>query len=144
MNYAIDTETACPRRMTILRAGTGIARAPEGIASGPLWVQMLLSSRKDGEMTAMRTYLEPGAISHWHSHPCGQLLFVLDGVGRVQRQGGEVIEVRAGDSVWFSPGERHWHGATPISPFGYVSVQGVKDGTAVHWFEPVELERGLP
>ena len=138
MNNPFDMNTACPPIMTVQRACSGIVPAPDGIASGPFLVQMLLSSRADGEMTAMRAFIEPGVITHWHSHPRGQLLFVLDGVGLVQRDGGDIIEIRAGDAVWFAPGERHWHGATPASPFSYLSVQPVKNGTAVHWMEPVK------
>jgi quercetin dioxygenase-like cupin family protein len=138
MSNSFDMDAACPRVMTIHRAGSGTVRAPDGIASGPFWAEMLLTSRTDGEMTVMRAHVEPGIVTHWHSHPRGQFLFVLDGVGLVQRDGGEVTEVRAGDSVWFAPGERHWHGAAPASLFSYISAQGVKDGTAVHWMEPVE------
>ncbi|MDR3518441.1 MAG: cupin domain-containing protein [Azospirillaceae bacterium] len=137
MSNPLDINSACPARMTIQRAGSGITRAPEGVANGPFLVQMLLSSRTEAEMTAMRAFIAPGIVTHWHSHPRGQLLFVLDGVGLVQRDGGDVTEVRAGDGIWFAPGERHWHGASPVSPFSYISVQPVKDGTAVHWMEPV-------
>ncbi|RFB81172.1 cupin domain-containing protein [Methylovirgula sp. 4M-Z18] len=137
MSKSFETASACPLEMTIRRAGEGITRAPDGVATGPFLVQMLLSSRTDGEMTAMRAFVDPGVVTHWHSHPRGQLLFVLDGVGLAQRDGGDVIEIRAGDSVWFAPHERHWHGATPASPFSYISVQCVEDGTAVHWMEPV-------
>ncbi|PKU25089.1 cupin domain-containing protein [Telmatospirillum siberiense] len=144
MSNPFEMSSACPSRMTIKRAGDGIARAPEGLASGPFLVQMLLSSRTEGEMTAMRAFIEPGVATHWHSHPLGQLLFVLDGVGLVQHDGGDVIEVRAGDCVWFPAGERHWHGASLISPFSYVSVQPVKDGTAVTWFEPVDTTGDHP
>ncbi|HMG51311.1 MAG TPA: cupin domain-containing protein [Inquilinus sp.] len=126
-----------PEEMTIRRAGTAIARAPEGIASGPFWVERLLDGSRDGEMTAMRATLDPGVRTHWHGHPLGQLLYVLSGVGLAQRDGGPVAEARAGDCVWFAPGERHWHGASPDSAFAYVSIQAVRDGTAVHWLEPV-------
>jgi len=144
MSHPFELEEACPASMKIRRAGTGIVRAPDGVASGPFLVQMLLSSRKDGEMTAMRAFLEPGTITHWHSHPRGQLLVVIDGVGLVQRDGGTMIEVRTGDAVWFAPGERHWHGATSMSPFSYISVQGVDTGTAVSWMEPVEITEDRP
>jgi len=138
MSNPFQMGEACPDTMTIRRAGSGIVRAPDGVATGSFLVQMLLSSRTDGEMTAMRTFIDPGVITHWHSHPRGQLLFVLDGVGLVQRDGDAVVEVRTGDAVWFAPGERHWHGAAPDSPFGYISVQGVENGSAVSWMEPVE------
>jgi quercetin dioxygenase-like cupin family protein len=138
MSNPFDMKAACSEVMTIKRAGAGIVPAPEGVATGPFLVQMLLSSQTDGEMTAMRAFVQPGIITRWHSHPRGQLLFVLDGVGLAQREGGDITEVRASDSIWFAPDERHWHGATPDSQFNYISVQPVKDGTAVQWFEPVE------
>ncbi|PGH58458.1 cupin [Azospirillum palustre] len=138
MTGYFEMQMSCPPAMTVRRAGDGIVAAPEGIANGSFLVQMLLSSRTEGEMTAMRAFIPPGVATHWHSHPSGQLLFALDGVGLVQREGGEPVEVRAGDAVWFAPGERHWHGAAPSSPFSYVSVQPVRDGTAVHWMEAVE------
>ncbi|WP_343713675.1 cupin domain-containing protein [Inquilinus sp.] len=126
-----------PGEMTIRRAGSAIARAPDGIASGPFWAEWLLEGRLDGEMTAMRATLDPGIRTHWHSHPLGQLLYVLQGVGLVQRAGGPAAEVRAGDCVWFAPDERHWHGAAADSVFTYLSIQPVWNGTAVHWMEPV-------
>jgi len=136
---AIALSGACPPIMTVRRAGTDILPAPDGISSGPFRVQMLLSSAIEGEMTAMRAFVEPGTVTHWHTHPSGQLLFVIDGVGLVQRDGGAIVEVRPGDSIWFAPGERHWHGATRDDPFGYLSVQPIKDGAAVDWLEPVVL-----
>jgi quercetin dioxygenase-like cupin family protein len=140
MSNPFDMATACPQEMTVVRKGAGVTPAPAGVSSGPFRVQMLLSSRVEGEMTAMRAFIDPGVVTHWHSHPSGQLLFVLDGAGLVQRDGGDVIEVCAGDCIWFAPGERHWHGAGPVSHFGYISVQPVKCGTAVHWMEPVAPE----
>ncbi|MBS1166392.1 MAG: cupin [Proteobacteria bacterium] len=130
--------TACPDKMTIWRADDGIATAPAGVSSGPFEVQMLLSSRTEGEMTAMRAFVPAGVVTHWHSHPRGQLLHVLSGTGLVQRDGGDIIEVRPGDSIWFAPDEKHWHGATRDNAFSYLSIQPVKDGTAAHWFEPVQ------
>lgn len=140
MSDVFDMQEGCPSAMSIRRAGDDIAAVPEGISSGGFLVQMLLSSRTEGEMTAMRAFVPPGVVTHWHSHPRGQLLFVLDGVGRVQREGGDPVEVRAGDAVWFAPEERHWHGAAPACPFGYLSVQPVKNRTAVEWLGPVEQD----
>ena len=127
----------CPRQMTIRRAGIAIRRGPEEVASAPFWVEMLLESNVEGENTAMRATLDPGVVTHWHTHPRGQFLYVLSGVGQAQRDGGPVEELRAGDGVWFAPGEKHWHGASPSSPFSYLSIQAVADGAAVHWLEPI-------
>jgi quercetin dioxygenase-like cupin family protein len=130
-----------PLVMTVRRADSATMRAPDGISNRNFWTERLLDSDREGESTAMRAFMEPGVVTHWHSHPKGQLLFVLDGVGRAQRAGGEIIELRAGDSVWFAPGERHWHGATATSAFSYLSVQAVGGGTMVHWMEPVETKQ---
>ncbi len=128
---------ACPDKMTVWRSDDGIATSPADVSTGSFEVQMLLSSRTEGEMTAMRAFVPAGVVTHWHSHPRGQLLHVLDGTGLAQRDGGDVVELHKGDSVWFAPGEKHWHGATKDSAFSYISIQPVKDGTAAHWFEPV-------
>ncbi len=115
MSSSGPMQNAHPSEMAIHRAGTGTMDGPKGISNALFRVRTLLSSQTDGEMTAMRTFFEPGGITHWHAHPLGQLLFVVDGTGLVQRDGGEVTEIRAGDSVWFAPGERHWHGAPRLS-----------------------------
>ncbi len=135
---------ACPVQMTIRRAGAAIARAPQGISSGPFWAELLLESAQEGEINVMRATLDPGIVTHWHTHPRGQALYVLSGVGRVQREDGPIEEVRADDLVWFAPGEPHWHGASRNSAFSYVSVQAVQDGKMVDWRGPVSPEGREP
>ena len=66
---------------------------------------------------------EPGARTAWHTHPLGQTLIVTAGCGRVQREGGPVEEIRPGDVVWFAPGEKHWHGATPTTAMTHIAIQ---------------------
>ncbi|WP_114089255.1 cupin domain-containing protein [Thalassospira profundimaris] len=140
MGSVFDMLPACPQTTRVFRAGEGISPAPAGVSNGTFDVQMLLSSCSEGEMTAMRAHMPPGIITHWHSHPRGQLLFVLNGTGHAQRMGDEAVALYAGDAVWFAPDERHWHGAAPESSFEYLSIQPVKDGKAVDWFEPVTPE----
>ncbi len=123
----------------IHRAGSTTGRPPEGIATAPFWVETLVESSRDGELTAMRCILDPGTLTRWHTHPNGQILYALSGVGLAQRHGGPVEELRAGDCITFAPGERHWHGAAADSTFSYISIQGVKDGTAVAWLDAVEM-----
>jgi quercetin dioxygenase-like cupin family protein len=74
---------------------------------------------------------EPGARTAWHTHPLGQTLLVTAGCGRAQREGGPVEEIRPGDVVWFSPGEKHWHGATPTTAMTHIAIQEKKDGKVV-------------
>lgn len=86
--------------------------------------------------TACVTF-EPGARTAWHKHPLGQTLIVIAGCGWVQREGGPVEEIRPGDVVWISPGEKHWHGATRNTAMTHIAVQERKDGKAVEWMEHV-------
>jgi quercetin dioxygenase-like cupin family protein len=80
---------------------------------------------------------EPGSRTAWHTHPLGQVLIVLAGTGRVQRLGGPVEEIRPGDVVWFEPGEKHWHGASPTTAMTHVAIQEALEGKAVEWMEKV-------
>ena len=80
---------------------------------------------------------EPGARTAWHTHPLGQTLIVTAGCGRVQRDGGPVEEIRAGDIVWFEPGERHWHGASATTAMTHIAIAEMLDGKAVEWMEHV-------
>ena len=80
---------------------------------------------------------EPGARTAWHTHPLGQTLIVTAGVGRVQRWVGPVEEIRPGDVVWFPPGEKHWHGASPTTAMTHIAIQERLDGKVVDWLEHV-------
>lgn len=80
---------------------------------------------------------EPGARTAWHTHPLGQTLFVVSGLGWAQREGGPVEEIRPGDIVWFAPGEKHWHGASPTTAMTHIAVAEKLDGKVVDWLEKV-------
>jgi quercetin dioxygenase-like cupin family protein len=80
---------------------------------------------------------EPDARTAWHTHPLGQTLIVASGCGWVQREGGPIEEIRPGDVVWFSPGEKHWHGATPTTEMTHIAIQEALNGSAVAWMEHV-------
>jgi len=84
-----------------------------------------------------RVSFEPGARTAWHTHPLGQTLIVTSGLGRAQRWGGPVQEIRLGDVIWFPPGERHWHGASPTTAMTHIAIQEQLDGTVVEWLEHV-------
>ena len=73
----------------------------------------------------------------WHTHPLGQTLYVVAGVGRIQSEGGPVREIRAGDTVWIPPGEKHWHGAAPTHGMSHIAMQEALDGTTADWLEQV-------
>jgi quercetin dioxygenase-like cupin family protein len=84
---------------------------------------------------------EPGARTAWHTHPLGQTLIVTAGCGWVQREGGPVEVIRPGDVVWFAPGEKHWHGASPTTGMTHIAIQEQLDGNMVEWMEKVSDEQ---
>lgn len=86
---------------------------------------------------------EPGARTHWHVHPLGQILIITAGCGWVRGEGEPKQEVRAGDVVWIKPHERHWHGASATTAMSHIAVTEALDGSAVDWLEPVADENFL-
>ena len=84
---------------------------------------------------------EPGARTAWHTHPLGQTLVITSGLGWVQREGGAIEEVRPGDVVWFPPGLKHWHGATPTTAMTHIAIQEMINGKNVDWLEHVSDEQ---
>lgn len=84
---------------------------------------------------------EPGARTAWHTHPLGQTLIVTAGLGRVQKWGDAVQEIRPGDVVWIPPGVKHWHGASSTVGMSHVAIAESLDGTTVKWMEQVSKEQ---
>ena len=87
---------------------------------------------------------EPSARTAWHTHPLGQTLIVTAGCGRVQRWGGPIEEVHPGDVVRFEPGEKHWHGAAPLTAMTHIAILEPLDGKSVDWMEHVSDEQYQP
>ncbi|GHC94801.1 (R)-mandelonitrile lyase [Novosphingobium pokkalii] len=83
-------------------------------------------------------HFEPGARTHWHTHPAGQTLIVTEGVGWTQIDGGPKLEFHAGDILWCPAEHRHWHGATLDQGMTHIAIQEAVDGSPVTWMEPVE------
>ena len=94
-----------------------------------------------GGLSAATVTFEPGARTAWHTHPLGQTLLVVSGLGRVQREGAPIEEVRPGDIVWFAPDEKHWHGAAPDCAMSHIAIAEMRDGSAVTWLEKVTDEQ---
>ena len=129
------SQTTSIQSPAIHRAGTNMRQSPEGIATASFLVESLVESSENGGLTAMRCDLEPGIMTRWHTHPHGQILYVLSGTGLAERFGGPAEELRAGDCISFAPNERHRHGAAPEHAFSYISIQAAQDGSAVTWLE---------
>ncbi|MFB2549967.1 (R)-mandelonitrile lyase [Ensifer soli] len=110
---------------------------PAGWFTGTVRMDPLFAANAARRAAAAAVTFEPGARTAWHTHPLGQTLIVTAGVGLVQRDGGPVEEIRPGDVVWFEPGERHWHGASPTTAMTHIGIQEHLDGKVVDWLEPV-------
>ena len=95
------------------------------------------SNPEPARVGAASVTFEPGARTAWHTHPLGQTLIILSGSGWVQREGGPIEDVKPGDVVWFPPGLKHWHGATPTNSMTHIAIQEALDGKAVEWLEKV-------
>jgi quercetin dioxygenase-like cupin family protein len=124
--------------MDIKRAGSQPSR--KGAAewfSGSVRIDPLFQAPEPARAGAGSVTFEPGARTAWHTHPLGQTLIITSGLGWVQREGGAIEEVRAGDVVWFPPGLKHWHGATPTTAMTHIAVQESIDGKNVDWMEKV-------
>jgi 4-carboxymuconolactone decarboxylase len=113
--------------------------------TGSVRVDQQFQASAPGRVFGARVTFEPGARTAWHSHPLGQTLIVTSGVGRVQRWGDPVDEIRAGDVVWIPPGQKHWHGASPATGMTHIAIVERLDGKSVEWMEKVTDEQyGAP
>ena len=128
--------------MDIVRIGSQpSAKGPADWFTGAVRIDAPFQRASPARASGATVTFEPGARTAWHTHPLGQTLIVTSGCGRVQRDGGPIEEIRAGDIVWFAPGERHWHGASPITAMTHIAIQEQLDGKAVDWLEHVTDEQ---
>jgi quercetin dioxygenase-like cupin family protein len=112
-------------------------RASSDWFTGTVWQDPINTPPSPARVNSARVAFEPGARTAWHTHPLGQTLFVVSGVGRVQTKGGPIREIRPGDTVWIPPGEKHWHGASPNNGMVHIAMHESLDGTHVTWMEQV-------
>ncbi|MBY3052658.1 (R)-mandelonitrile lyase [Rhizobium laguerreae] len=124
--------------MEIKRSGSQpSAKGPADWFTGSVRVDPLFAATNPARAAGASVTFEPGARTAWHTHPLGQTLIVTSGCGRVQREGGPVEKIRAGDVVSFAPVERRWHGASPTTAMTHIAIQEQLDGKVVDWMEHV-------
>ena len=128
--------------MNITRAGSQPSnKGPADWFSGTVRIDPLFTAPAPARVAGATVTFEPGARTAWHTHPLGQTLVVLSGLGLAQRDGGQIEEIRPGDVVWFAPNEKHWHGASPKTAMAHIAVQEAQDGKMVEWLEHVSDEQ---
>ena len=116
-------------------------KGPTDYFTGKVRIDPLLESPAPARARGATVTFEPGSRTAWHTHPLGQTLIVTSGLGRAQKWGGPIEEIRPGDVIWFAPGEKHWHGASPTTAMTHIAIQEALDGTTVEWMEKVTDEQ---
>jgi quercetin dioxygenase-like cupin family protein len=124
--------------MQIKRCGSQPSGAgPAEYFTGRVRIDPMTAAPDPAPFSCASVTFEPGARTAWHTHPLGQALIVTAGCGWAQTDGGPIETIRAGDTVWFAPGERHWHGATAQTGMTHIAMAPVLDGRAVDWLDQV-------
>lgn len=111
--------------------------------TGTVRIEPLFEREQPARVAGASVNFEPGARTAWHTHPLGQTLIITAGSGLAQTWNGPVQRLRQGDIVWFAPGEKHWHGASPEEAMTHLAFQEKLNGTAVEWLEHVSEEQYL-
>ncbi len=120
--------------MQITRSGPDTVKGPEAWFTGDVYLDPVAASPAPARVQANLVHFTPGARTAWHRHPLGQTIYVTEGVGRCQRRGGPVEELRPGDRVLFEPGEEHWHGAAPARFMVHLALNEVDaEHVAAEW-----------
>jgi quercetin dioxygenase-like cupin family protein len=128
--------------MEIKRSGSQPSgKGPKEYFTGTVRIDPLFNAPDPARVAGASVTFEPGARTAWHTHPFGQTLIVTTGYGWAQREGGAIEDIRPGDVIWFEPGEKHWHGATPTTAMTHIAVQEKLNGSPVTWLEHVTDEQ---
>ncbi len=127
--------------MQITRSSIDTQKGPADWFTGDVYIDAVAAAAGTSTVAAVLVHFTPGARTAWHTHPHGQTIFVTEGVGLCQREGGPVEVIRPGDRVFFEPGENHWHGAAPNRFMTHLAMLEVDDeGNAATWGEHVSDE----
>src|SRR5690349_9357445 len=124
--------------MEITHSSSETGRGPAEWFTGDVFIDPVAAA---APVNAALVHFTPGARTAWHTHPRGQTIFVTEGIGLCQKEGGPIEEIRPGDRVFFEPGENHWHGAAPNRLMVHVAIQEADEsGSPVSWGRHVSDE----
>jgi quercetin dioxygenase-like cupin family protein len=128
--------------MNITRSSLDTTKGPADWFTGDVYIDSIAVPEASARAASALVHFTPGARTAWHTHPHGQTIFVTEGVGRCQREGGPVETIGPGDRVYFDPGESHWHGAAPNRLMVHIAIQEVDEtGSPVTWGRHVTDEQ---
>lgn len=139
--HASAAELSSDSQIVVTPAGTQAAyEGSSQYFTGSVHVEPLFAATKEAAYSGAYVTFEAGARTAWHTHPIGQRLLIVAGFGFVQEWGKPMVAVKAGDTVWFPPGIKHWHGASPTSSMTHLALTGVQNNKSVAWLEKVNDE----
>jgi quercetin dioxygenase-like cupin family protein len=115
-------------------------KGPAERFTGDVWYDVIAQGEEPSRIRVSIVRFAPGARNAWHAHAVGQTLHVTEGRGRIQARGGEVVQIRPGQTIYTPPGEWHWHGAAPdrfMSHLAIWEIPGEGQGPETEWGDPV-------
>ena len=128
--------------MEIIRAGSRPTnKASAEYFTGIVWQDPIIEASEPARVRALKVAFEPGARTAWHTHPLGQTLYVLSGVGLMGLRNKAPQTINAGDTIWIPPGEEHWHGASATNSMTHIAIQEELNGSVAEWLEKVSEEQ---
>jgi quercetin dioxygenase-like cupin family protein len=131
--------------MQITKNSIETATGPSDWFTGAVYIDTVAAAPAPNRAQTNLVHFTPGARTAWHTHPLGQTIYVTEGIGLCQRQGGPIEVIRPGDRVFFEPGENHWHGAAPTRFMAHLAIQEADDsGNPVTWGQHVTDEEYNP
>ncbi|MDO6992616.1 cupin domain-containing protein [Brachyspira innocens] len=130
-----------PEKTVFIKKGEGRKfKGSKECFTGDVEVELLTDANEDSHFSVAYVTFEAGARTAWHTHPCGQHLIVVEGIGLTQEEGGEILEFHEGEALYCPKDKKHWHGASPDCRMKHIAITGDKDGNNVTWLEHVTDE----
>ena len=111
--------------------------------TGTVWQDSIIEAPEPARVRALKVAFEPGSRTAWHTHPLGQTLYILSGVGLIGLRNKAPELIKSGDTVWIPPGEEHWHGASANNSMTHIAIQEELNGSVAEWLEQVSDEQYL-
>ena len=105
--------------------------------TGTVWQDPIIEADEPARVRALKVSFEPEARTAWHTHPLGQTLHVISGVGLIGLRNEAPQLIKAGDTVWIPPEEEHWHGASATNSMTHIAILEALDGSVANWLDTV-------
>ena len=130
--------------MEVIKAGSmPTKKASSKYFTGSVWQDPIIEAAEPARVCALKVYFEPRARTAWHTHPLGQTLYVVSGIGLIGLRNKAPELIKSGDTVWIPPDEEHWHGASSNNSMTHIAIQEELNGSVAKWLEQVSDEQYL-